>query len=195
MNDILKQRLVGALVIIALGIVFWPVVFVDAERQAMDRTSQVPPMPTMKHSRIETPKRLNTVEPASASAEITLHDAPPETTTPETTTPETTTPETVSSDASDAEAGTSGPALDETGIPVAWVLQVVSVSKREKAEALTQELIDAGYEAYHRPLKRGQDTLYRIYVGPVFDLDQLRKTKQKVDSRLKVNALIARYIP
>jgi len=185
LNDILKQRLVGAVVIIALGVVFWPVVFVDAERQAMDRTSQVPPMPTMKHSHIETPKRLSTVAPASRSAAISLHDAPPATASPETATAE----------ASDVVSSTSGPALDETGIPVAWVLQVVSVSKKEKADALTQQLIDAGYKAYHRPLKRGQDTLYRIYLGPVFDLDQLRKTKRQVDSRLKVDAIIARYIP
>lgn len=184
MNDILKQRLVGAIVIIALGVVFWPVVFVDAERQAMDRTSQVPPMPTMKHSRIETPKRLSTVEPATAATEIAFHDAPPATATSE-----------ASAAASSAPEPASGPGLDDTGIPIAWVLQVVSVSKREKADALTQELIDAGYKAYHRPLKRGQDTLYRIYVGPVFDRDQMLKTKQQVDSRLKVDAIIARYIP
>ena len=184
MNDILKQRLVGAIVIIALGIVFWPVVFVDAQRQAMDRTSQVPPMPTMKHSRIAAPERLDTVEPVSASAVIVLHDAPPEI---------------ITSAASDTEISTpepgSGPALDDAGIPIAWVLQVVSVSKKEKADTLAQELIDAGYKAYHRPLRRGQETLYRIYVGPVFDRNQLLKTKQQVDKRLKVDAIIARYLP
>jgi DedD protein len=182
LNDILKQRLVGAIVIIALGVVFWPVVFVDAERQAMDLTSQVPPMPTMKHSRIAAPERLDTVEPVSASAVIVLHDAPPEI---------------VTSAASDTETSTAepGPALDDAGIPIAWVLQVVSVSKIEKADALVQELIDADYKAYHRPLKRGQETLYRIYVGPVFDRNQLQKTKQQVDKRLKVDAIIARYLP
>jgi DedD protein len=180
LNDILKQRLVGALVIIALGVVFWPVVFVDAEHQAMDRSSQVPPMPAMKHSRIEAPKRLSTVEPVSASAAIAFHDAPPET---------------VSSGAGDAETSTPGPRLDDTGIPIAWVLQVVSVSKKEKADALTQELIDAGYKAYYRPLKHGQTTLYRIYIGPVFDRNQLLRTKKQMDSRLKVDAMIARYLP
>jgi DedD protein len=179
-NDILKQRLVGALVIIALGVVFWPVVFVDVERQAMDRTSQVPRMPTMKHSRIQAPQRLSTVEPVSAA--IALHDAPPET---------------VAAAASDTENSTSRPRprLDDTGLPIAWVLQVVSVSEKEKAEALTQELIDAGYKAYQRPLKRDQATLYRIYVGPVFDRNQLLKMKKQVDSRLKVDAIIARYVP
>jgi DedD protein len=181
-NDILKQRLVGALVIIALGVVFWPVVFVDAERQAMDRTSQVPPMPTMKHSRIAAPQRLSTVEPVSESAAIALHDAPPET---------------VASAASNTETSTPRPrpGLDEMGLPIAWVLQVVSVSKKEKADALTQELLDAGYKAYHRPLKLDQTTLYRIYVGPVFDRNQLLKMKKQVDSRLKVDAIIARYVP
>lgn len=180
MNDILKQRLVGALVIIALGVVFWPVVFVDAERQALDRTSQVPPMPTMKHSRIRAPERLNTVEPATAAEAIALHDAPPET---------------VAAVAGDAKTSTPKPRLDDAGIPIAWVLQVVSVSKKEKADALTQDLIDAGYKAYHRPLKRGQGTLYRIYIGPVFDRNQLLKMKKQVDSRLKVDAIIARYVP
>jgi DedD protein len=75
------------------------------------------------------------------------------------------------------------------------VLQVVSVSQKEKAGALVQELIDAGYKAYHRPLERDGNTLHRIYVGPVFDRNQLLKTKQQVDKRLKVDAIIARYLP
>ena len=29
MNDILKQRLVGALILVALGVVFWPLIFVQ----------------------------------------------------------------------------------------------------------------------------------------------------------------------
>lgn len=53
MNDILKQRLVGALVLIALGVVFWPVIFVQSERQPMDRDSQVPPMPKLRTMQIE----------------------------------------------------------------------------------------------------------------------------------------------
>lgn len=182
MNDILKQRLVGALVIIALGVVFWPVVFVDAERTPMDRSSQVPAMPVMKQARIETPSPSTKVEPVAPATDILLHDEPPEINT-------------VSTPAPTTKRSPAKPRLDDAGIPVAWVLQVVSVSKKEKAEALTKQLIDAGYKAYNRPIKRDQGTLYKIYVGPVFDRNKLAKMKKQVDSRLKVNAIIARYVP
>ena len=70
MNDILKQRLVGALVLIALGVVFWPVIFVQSERPALDRSSQVPPMPGMEKTVIETPQPLPDIDPVSAVQEI-----------------------------------------------------------------------------------------------------------------------------
>jgi len=45
MNDGLKQRIIGALVLVALGIIFIPVIF-DKERIVpVDRTTQVPPEP------------------------------------------------------------------------------------------------------------------------------------------------------
>ena len=31
MNDILKQRLVGALILVALGVVFWPIIFLQPD--------------------------------------------------------------------------------------------------------------------------------------------------------------------
>ena len=183
MNDILKQRLVGALVIIALGVVFWPVVFVDAERTPMDRTSQVPAMPVMKQSRIESPSPSKEVEPVSVADEILLHDEPPELSS-----------EKVPAAAAEKKS-TPKPRLDDAGIPVAWVLQVVSVSKKDKADAITKDLIAAGYKAYNRPVRREQGTLYKIYVGPVFDRNKLAQSKKQIDSRLKVNAIIARYVP
>jgi len=45
MNDGLKQRIIGALVLLALGIIFLPVIF-DRERIVpVDRNSQIPPEP------------------------------------------------------------------------------------------------------------------------------------------------------
>ncbi len=180
MNDILKQRLVGALVLIALGVVFWPVIFVQSERPALDRSSQLPPMPGLEKTVIETPQPLPDIDPVAAVEEIALHDAPPQ--------------------ARDSDAGNESspeprPTLDENGIPVAWVLQVASVSKREKAEALREELIGQGYKAYTRIVRHDNEVLHRVYVGPVFERQKLQQAKQDVDGRLKVNAIIARYVP
>jgi DedD protein len=180
---VLKQRLVGALIIIALGVVFWPLVFVDSDRVSLDRTSEVPPMPSLEQMKISTPQPLRNMEPAVTVTEIPLHEQPPQL------------PEQPAADTSSSAAGRPQPKLDDAGIPVAWILQVVSVSERSKADKLTRELISLGYKAYHRPLKREQKTLYRVNVGPVFDKQKLRKTKVAIDQHLHVNAIIARYIP
>jgi len=184
LNDILKQRLVGALVIIALAVVFWPVIFVDTERATLDRTRQVPPMPALEKARVAAPQALTNVEPARDSAVIELHEEPPGTR------------EALPVTSPSAPASEKpGPQLDQSGIPVAWVLQVVTVSKKSKAEELTQQLIKTGYKAYHRPLKRGKETLHRVYVGPEFERQKLTAVKQSIDSKLKVNAIIDRYEP
>jgi DedD protein len=181
LNDILKQRLVGALVLIALGVVFWPVVFVDSSRDELDRASQVPPVPLLGEVAIEAPRPVEDVEPVTVLEELELHDAPPQAQADEIEVAIPATP--------------AKPSLDERGIPVAWVLQVVSVSKKDKADALTEELVELGYKAYNKPLRRDGDALYRIYIGPVFERETLLQTKKDVDQRLRVKSIITRYVP
>ena len=189
MRDVLKQRLVGALVIIALGVIFWPVVFVDVERPPMDRTSQVPELPARDQEPLDTPEPLSDVKPASVPGTIALHDSPPGA---------------IDEDAEDLSAHVQQsdsvqapvqPSLDESGIPIAWVLQVITVSKRDKADELTAQLIDSGYKSYNRPLKRGGKTLYRVYVGPVFEKSRLEQARQAIDKQLGVKTIVARYMP
>ena len=175
MRGVLKQRLVGALVLIAVGVVFWPLVFVDSDRQTLDRTSQVPPMPNLQRLKVEAPKPLQDMAPSTT--EIPLHTQLPE-------------------QSPDTSPGTRPqPKLDKAGIPVAWVLQVITVGRKDKADELVSELIGLGYKAYQRPLKRDQKTLYRVNIGPVFDPQKLQATKRAMDKRLQVNAIVARYIP
>ena len=54
MNDILKQRLIGALILLALGVVFWPIIFVQPEQK--DAQPQAfPPPPAVSTDPLETP--------------------------------------------------------------------------------------------------------------------------------------------
>lgn len=186
MNDILKQRLVGALVLIGLGVIFWPVVFVESERGGLDRSPQVEPMPVLENVDIPPPRPIEDVEPVNPvqhailpeSAEDTGEEGAAEPAEPAETTDTAVTPK-----------------LDEQGIPIAWVLQVITVSSRDKAEALTAELIAEGYKAYHRSMRRDGTVLYRVYIGPVFERDKLAAVKREIDEKLKVSAIIARYVP
>ena len=220
MNTILKQRLIGALILVALGVVFWPIIFVDTGDQAGPANVPMPSPPGVNTSPISAPDTaglrttevassqleaeaeevaaLNALdtsaepsdedlqaaeegsnEPAVGQEEVTVDVAPVPTPAPER--PRTEAP--------------AKPEIDAEGVPVAWILQVASVSTREKANALRDSLISDEHKAYVKQIRRADKTLYRVYIGPKFEKAQLERIKPSVDSEHGVSSLIVRYVP
>jgi len=188
LNDILKQRLVGALVIIAAAAFFWPVIFVGPETEVLDRHSQVPRIPSLRQMQLDAPEPLVGIAPAPVPTAEIVEPGLAE----------------VESRGVGAAAkakpakhkGAEQPeGLDESGIPIAWTLQVVSVSKQAKAEELMQQLLDMGYKAYFKAVAHGDRTLYSVYVGPKFERGKMQEAKQVIDKKFRVNSIVARYLP
>jgi len=212
-NDILKQRLVGALILVALGVVFWPIIFVEPGARVEPGQVIMPPRPEVDTSPIESPQPeqwrvstetyaedeldaatddelLGAAEAAAAAAEepgqgseAVANDEPAD----EPASP----PVAVQARTSAPEA----PALDANGVPVAWSLQVATVSSAAKAEQLRQQLLSMQEKAYVRKLERGDKDLYRVFVGPKFERAQLEQTRARVNARFGVESLIVRYLP
>jgi DedD protein len=86
-------------------------------------------------------------------------------------------------------------AIDSDGVPVAWILQVASVSSADKAEQLRQRLLSMQQKAYVKKVDRGGKDLYRVYIGPKFERAKLEKIQSDVDAEFGVKSMIARYIP
>jgi DedD protein len=207
-NDILKQRLVGALILVALGVVFWPIIFVEpGERSALEQR-RIPPPPVIDATPIEAPGQADLRgspewEPDIAGAE--------EDTVVEEWTELPDRQETPMQDGSPAAAVTAEavpaeqsrtrveapekPVLDSKGVPVAWILQVASVSSRTKADELRDRLLAMQEKAYVKQFRRGEKDLYRVYIGPNFERAQLEKIQGGIDSRFGVKSLIVRYVP
>lgn len=216
MNDVLKQRLVGALILVALGVVFWPIIFVEPGSQPAEDQRRMPPRPQVDSSPIEPPDQVGLrpsiavaarqdiaeVEvaepetepepapesPASALPQAGTDPAPlatvpmaAETVTPATAPTRSTAPEKL--------------ALDKQGVPVAWILQVASVSSADKAEQLRQQLLAKDRKAYTRKIRSNGKELYRVYVGPKFERAQLERLKTDIDGEFGVSSLIVRYVP
>ena len=55
MNEVLKQRLIGALILVALGVVFWPIIFVEPGQQGGADEVVIPPRPNVTTTPIEPP--------------------------------------------------------------------------------------------------------------------------------------------
>ncbi len=208
MNDILKQRLVGALILVALGVVFWPIIFVEpGERSAMEQR-RIPPPPVIDTTPIEPPDQADLRaspewEPDIAGAEEdteveewTELPESQEAPTQENTPAVVAAPEAVPAQPSRTrEEAPVKPVLDSKGVPVAWILQVASVSSKAKADELRDRLLAMQEKAYVKQLKRGDKDLYRVYIGPNFERAQLEKIQGGIDSRFGVKSMIVRYIP
>lgn len=208
MNDILKQRLVGALILVALGVVFWPIIFVQPGDEAALQRATIPERPEVAVTPLEVPDvaglrgspdlaapaqeeplALEVVEPAVTAtikqeAAPAISDGPP--------------PVAVVATQPAARTRSEAPeklALDSDGVPIAWILQVATVSSADKADALRQRLLKVDQKAYVKRVKRGDKNLYRVYIGPKFERARLESIKPRIDAEFGVQSMIARYLP
>jgi DedD protein len=210
-NDILKQRLVGALILVALGVVFWPIIFVEPGDQAVAEQGRIPPRPEVTTTAIEAPDLAG----LRASPELTEPEEPDEIAPPSpqrtglagVLTPAATVEPVEQARAEPAEKTRSERAsptrsdppeklvIDGDGVPVAWILQVVTVSSADKADELRQRLLKMDQKAYVKKVQRGDKALYRVYIGPKFERAQLEAMQSGIDAAFGVKSMVARYIP
>lgn len=188
MDDGLKQRLVGALVLVALGVLFVPVLFEPENRRVVDRTTQIPPQPQLTPLVVEDPVRNDSIEAVKPAAD--MYELLPE-------------PDAVISTPapSPQTAKVSPPAspdrkvLDERGVPKAWAVQVASFNTEKRAIVLRDQLLDQDYPAFTRTLDTAKGRMTRVYVGPKINRDKAVKLKATLDKSLKVDTLVVKFSP
>jgi DedD protein len=208
LNDVLKQRLVGALILVALGVVFWPIIFVQPGDRPSAEQPRIPPRPQINTSPIEPPDQvgLRSVQEVEARVQMeeALSAAEPLEPEPSPALEPEPAAEQAAAEPPEQQPATERPtrdtapeklAMDSQGVPVAWILQVASVSNAEKAEQLRQRLLQKDRKAYTRKVKRDGREFYRVYVGPKFERARLETMKSEVDREFGVNSLIVRYVP
>jgi DedD protein len=218
-NDILKQRLVGALILVALGVIFWPIIFVEPPSDGNIENLRIPPRPDVDTTPIAAPDADSLRGSPDASLDLSedseplvdddlgWSEPPAVAATPETegggveAAREAVSEEADAGRASPPEPGETRqeapeqPALDAQGVPIAWMLQVASVSSQDKAEALRQRLEAMGEKAWVDPVSVGGRTMYRVNVGPKFERARLDALRPEVDTEFGVKSLVRRYLP
>ena len=203
MDNLVKQRLVGALILVALGVVFWPIIFVARDGDTREQRVAVPEAPLVDLSPLPAPDSaaLRRAPLAQAQAQGAEQGPAPEPLDSDSPLPG---PLPALPARADTQAQASleqaretlqAPAIDADGLPIAYALQVATIGERERAETLRDELLKAGYKGYLQRLRRDERTLYRVLVGPRYQRDDLAPVKEAVDRTWRVESLIIRYLP
>lgn len=191
MEDNVKQRVVGAVVLASAAVIFFPSLFDEPDNRYIGGQSQIPPAPVIEPQFIPEPVRPDNIEPAKApEAMYQLVDEPAPQPTPEAKPPADPTP------VSAPQSAPERPGLNDQKVLKAWVLQVASFTDQRKAEDLRDRLIKAGHPSYVCPLvnSKGQQVV-RVFVGPKADKAAMIKLKAELDASLKVSALLLEFKP
>lgn len=201
MDNLVKQRLVGALILVALGVVFWPIIFVARDGDTRELRVAVPEAPPVDLSPLPTPDSAALRRAPQAQAQGAEPGPAPELFDSDPHIPEPLPALPATADTQPpvglepARETLQAPAIDADGLPIAYALQVATIGQRERAETLRDELLKAGYKGYLQRLRRDDRTLYRVLVGPRYQRDDLAPVKEAVDRTWRVESLIIRYLP
>lgn len=195
MDDGLKQRLVGAIVLVAIGVIFVPSLLNQEGRRQVDLATQVPPEPVVMPRPLEIP---DPVQPEKIPAPKSFDDnyaqtvqlSVPEPPVPELNRETETVAEAYPDSSPQPESG-----LNEEGIPRAWSIQVSSFESEQNAKDFERQLKTAGYTAYTRSSRANNTNVYRVFVGPKINRQTALATKAEIDKAYKTQAMLVEFKP
>lgn len=191
----LKERLIGALVLVALAVLVLPWVL-DDEKGRADFESQIPPAPPAPAARsveLSQPRPL-----AEAGFDDSIIAAETSTTSSE----QLSDPEQPANAEQPAGTETQLPApaqsvVAERPAPIqaGYVIQLGSFSNRDNAEKLVENLRAQKLAAYSKLDRSSTPPVVRVWVGPVVKREQAEAQLAKVRTLSGLNAMVVSYDP
>ncbi len=190
----LKQRLAGAVVIIALGVIFIPLLLDGAgmeeyrrlkmnmpERPEYEFPVVVPekPMPPAPERAAKAPEGGQIQAPAKSRAGSSTHRAGGRTRA--TATPPAPKPK-----------ATPKPARR---IKPAFVVQLASFEKRDNARVLVDRLRKAGFEGFIETHRLDGRRMYRVKVGPMLRREDANKVLARLERKFRLKGTIQNWRP
>lgn len=197
MDQMLKQRLIGAIVIIALAVIFIPMILEGPDDELSPRTQDMPPPPTIDYqTEVELAVPEEAAEPSASLADTTTGQEvsaipEPSMSQPEADSMENEAPAKPAEPAVAKATPPATPSRTESSISRGgWILQVGSFSQQANALGLRDRLKKSGYQASVKDVKAAGGMIHRVMVGPVSDRPAAEKLRNKLASEQKLTAMV-----
>ncbi|MCP3852450.1 MAG: hypothetical protein GY694_19795 [Gammaproteobacteria bacterium] len=204
-NVNIKQRIIGALVLVSLGIIIIPILLNGGADQKQLSGDNIPVIPN-SHNKVlpKVPKPLVMPAPKAVSAYPERNKAVTQVKTKkpitESTKPITvknkpaTIPKTSNTQQKSSIKKVSKPTSAK--IDKAYAIQIASFSKKSNATALQGKLRKKKYKAYIESIQTSKGKLYRLRVGPYLNFDQISAIKNNIEKTFKLkNTVLVKYTP
>ena len=195
----LKQRMVGALVLVALAVIFLPMLLSrqDEMRRVVVDAPEMPQAPAVPEMIVEPadvvePEALPQ-EPMAPESEAPQVAEVPSQPSAAQKPAESSKPAAVPAPPSAPVAAASKPEsrLDANTLPISWSVQLASLSSRPGAETLQKTLRSQGYNAYIRSF----DGMNRVFVGPLIERAEAERLRDQLNRQHRLNGFVVRFQP
>ncbi|MCI0400115.1 MAG: SPOR domain-containing protein [Gammaproteobacteria bacterium] len=190
----MKERLVGAAVLVALAVIFIPIVFDETPTPVTTITStNIPPKPTdVFTSRIipidELTQDVTREHPAARPMPDGSSDGN-RATEPIVTAKKDAAPSVLEN----ATVPEDTPAVGERVGLVAWVVQLGSFSSEANAQALNEKLRKSGYASFVDAVNTDGKKVFRVRVGPELVRSDAEALRENLGKTVKLEGIVVRY--
>lgn len=208
-DETIKKRLIGAIVLIAIAVIFFPMLFDVHHSEGLLDVAEIPEQPIFEKISFEvaqTPLNDEALALLKSQEILPTQDRSEEELMQQET--QILKISQISSDKgkfaandslreegveSDTQTKQSLALLDESGIPKIWSLQVATFGEKTNANVLQGKLRKLGYKAYVR--KHDKQSLFKVYVGPQLDVDKMRQAQINIKKEFGLKGIVVRYVP
>ncbi len=195
MNTALKQRLIGAAVLVALAVIFVPMLLDGSGTRDEGYEIEIPDRPEIREtederdslepvpeSEADPPEAVSEVEPSEDLPEDAVAEAPPD----EEERPDAARADEDEPDEADEHAATDAPIG-------AWAVQTGGFTRQDYARAQRDLLREADYEAFLSEFESDGTRIWRVRVGPVATEQEARALLEELESEQDLEAILVSH--
>lgn len=206
MNRQFQNRLVGTIVLVALGVIFLPDLLDGKKTQVVEEFTEIPLRPLAKntHNSTESDQAKDTIEefqvltiaePQDLNSDVVElgDDKPVEVAQKTDPKPQATTP--VKPQAKPTVEMTQTKIPAKTAITAGYTLQLGGFNNAANVSALVAQLRKAGFTAYTLPVKPVDGKLTRVFVGPEVSEAKLKARQEPIFKLTGLKGKIIAYNP
>ena len=196
MEERIKQRMVGAAVLVALAVIFIPIILEGPEEEfgpwgtklpkppAAGALSDIEPLVLPEHGATEPVHRIVLdVDPSRMAEKKANQEATAENQAVVTTT---------SIPDNQESKPATGSSVADKGLQ-SWVVQVGSFNDKQKALGLQSRLQVKGYTAFVEPLSAEPGSMYRVRVGPELKRADAQLIRDRIASEMNLDGMVTSY--
>ena len=201
MEQALKQRLIGAIVLVSLAVIFIPIILEGPDDEWTPRSHSIPEQPQMDYRadmELELPPETPVVDETVAMEAISQEQAESE--------PQPAV-EVVKTDAVPVKAPEPVKAAPQPASPVkqavppvpkaeplkGWFVQVGSFGQEMNARGLQDRLATSGFQVQLEDVELGKKHAYRVLVGPSTSRAAAEKQAEKLNSSQQLKGMVIEY--